>query len=80
MTEDQIEVRIRAYLHWTSAYVNGMAHQYDRDHKRLASDSIEFYRAMKLASDLAFPPKIEPIKNLRDEQENESPDQQDGLT
>ncbi|TXH13413.1 MAG: hypothetical protein E6R03_11375 [Hyphomicrobiaceae bacterium] len=70
---------IEAYLFWTSAYVTGMAHQYDRDHKRLASDSIEFYKAMKLASDLAFPPKMEPIANLRDEQGNESPAQQDGL-
>lgn len=65
------------YLHWTSAYITGMAHQYGGDHRRLAEDAIGFYEAMKLASNEAYASPIEPIKNLKDERENESPATQD---
>jgi len=70
---------IDPYLIWTSAYVTGMSHAYDRDHKRLSSDAISFYEAMKLASDQAYGTEIEPIRNLKDERENDSSGNQDGL-
>lgn len=69
---------IDPYLIWTSAYVTGMSHAYDRDHKRLANDAISFYEAMKLASNQAYGTEIEPIRNLKDARENESSMNQDG--
>lgn len=69
---------IDPYLIWTSAYVTGMSHSYDRDHKRLASDAISFYEAMKLASNQAYGSDIEPIRNLKDDRKNESSVNQDG--
>lgn len=57
---------IDPHLLWTAAYIAGRASDYDRDHQRLANDSLEFADTMLRIARLRFP-LPPPVTNLKDQ-------------